>query len=153
MPASPSAQQREEQAINRARAIIASRMKRREQLRNVSMVKFLFQLSLHREERECFEAVFLDAQRGMLAHERLFQGSATTAEIHCGVVARQALLHGAVFVVVAHNHPGGGREPSRADHAVTARLRQALALVDVELIDHILVAGDQAISFAEEGWI
>lgn len=152
MPAM-SAVEREEFTLNRARAIITTRMKRREQLRNVSMAKFMFQLSLHREERECFEVLYLDSQRGMLAHERLFQGNATGAEVHPGVVARSALQHGAVGVIVAHNHPGGSTVPSRADHNITARLRDALALVDVQLIDHILVAGAEALSFAEEGWL
>lgn len=152
MPAM-TAQQREEFALNRARTIITSRMKRREQLRNVGMAKFLFQLSLHREERECFEVLFMDVRHGLIAHERLFQGNATGCTVHPGEVARRALQLGAVCVIVSHNHPSGNTGPSRGDHATTRQLRDALKLVDVELVDHILVAGAEAVSFAEEGWL
>lgn len=147
-----TAEQRDDFALRRAQNVITKRLKRREQLRGTHMAKFVFQLNLHREERECFEVLYLDNQHGMIAVERLFQGSAKSAEVHPGVVARQALLHNAQSVLVAHNHPSGNPVASRADRLLTHRLREALALVDVQLLDHILIAGDKAVSFVEEGW-
>lgn len=83
----------------------------------------------------------------------LFHGTIDGAEVHPREVVRHALRCNAAAVIVAHNHPSGSEQPSAADRAVTARLKQSLALVDVRLIDHVVVGGLQAVTLAERGWL
>ena len=102
---------------------------------------------------EVFVAVFLDNRHRVIAFEELFHGTVDGASVHPRVVARRALAHNAAALVCAHNHPSGVAEPSRSDRAITARLRDALALVDVRLIDHFVVGDGECASFAERGWL
>ena len=102
-------------------------------------------------EREVFAAVFLDTRHRLIEYSELFQGTIDGAEVHPREVVRQALRCNAAAVIVAHNHPSGTVEPSAADRAVTTRLKQALALVDVRLLDHIVVGGTEAASMAARG--
>ena len=92
---------------------------------------------------EVFAALFLDTRHRALGFEELFRGTVDGAEVHPREVARRALAHNAAALIVGHNHPSGSPEPSAADRAVTARLKQALALVDVRLLDHFVI-GDGA---------
>ena len=85
--------------------------------------------------------------------EELFQGSLTESRVYPREVARLALARNAARVIIAHNHPSGSAKASEADIQLTRQLGQALALIDVRLLDHILVAGHQALSFAEQGWM
>jgi DNA repair protein RadC len=94
----------------------------------------------------------LDAQNRVIAAEELFRGTLTQTSVHPREVVKLALRHNAAGVILAHNHPSGVAEPSRADEALTASLKQALALVDVKVLDHFIVAGSAApLSFAERG--
>ena len=102
---------------------------------------------------EVFAAVFLDNRHRVIAFEELFQGTVDGASVHPRVVARRALAHNAAALVACHNHPSGVAEPSLADRAITGRLRDALALVDVRLIDHFVVGDGEVVSFAERGWL
>lgn len=104
-------------------------------------------------EHEVFIAVYLDAQHRILDVEQLFRGSLTQASVYPREVVKAALAHNAAGVAFAHNHPSGNAEPSRADEALTATLKAALALVDVRCIDHFVVGGDRLVSFAERGLI
>jgi DNA repair protein RadC len=101
--------------------------------------------------REVFLCLFLDARHRPLGHEELFTGTVDGAVVHVREVAAAALALGAVNVVVAHNHPSGDPEPSAADAAITRRLQQALALLDIGLLDHLVVGAGRVVSLAERG--
>jgi DNA repair protein RadC len=88
-----------------------------------------------------------------LAFEELFHGTVDGAEVHPREVVRRALAHNAAAVIAGHNHPSGNPEPSAADRAVTARLKQSLALVDVRLLDHFVIGDGAPSSMAARGWV
>ena len=102
---------------------------------------------------EVFAAVFLDNRHRVIAFEELFHGTVDGASVHPRVVARRALALNAAALVACHNHPSGVAEPSLADRAITGRLRDALELVEVRLIDHFVVGDGEVVSFAERGWL
>ena len=108
---------------------------------------------LRGRRNEVFVAVFLDNRHQPIAYEELFRGTVDGASVHPRVVVRRALAHNAAALVVAHGHPSGVAEPSPTDRAITARLRDALALVDVRLLDHFVVDDGECVSFAERGWL
>jgi len=98
-----------------------------------------------------FAVVFLDVQHRMLALEEMFRGTLTQTSVYPREVVTRAIHHHAAAVVLAHNHPSGSIEPSRADESLTQTLRAALALVDVRVLDHIIVSPGQSFSMAEKG--
>lgn len=100
-----------------------------------------------------FAVAFLNNQHQLLAYEELFAGSIISTHIYSGEVARAALRHNAAAVIVSHNHPSFSTEPSRADAQITVRLKKALELIDVRMIDHVVVAGNDAIPMAERGLV
>jgi DNA repair protein RadC len=102
---------------------------------------------------EVFAALFLDSRHRALAFEELFRGTIDGAEVHPREVVRRALAHNAAAVIVGHNHPSGSAEPSAADRAVTARLKQSLGLVDIRLLDHFVVGDGAPVSLAARGWV
>ncbi|MBK9134550.1 MAG: DNA repair protein RadC [Betaproteobacteria bacterium] len=102
-------------------------------------------------EHEVFAVVFLDSQHRLLVMERLFRGTVNQTSVHPREVVRRALELNASAVVLAHNHPSGLAEPSRADEFVTQSLKSALQLVDVRVLDHLVVGRGQVVSFAERG--
>ena len=103
--------------------------------------------------REVFACLFLDNRHRLICYEELFQGSIECAEVYPRVVLQNALKHQASAIFLVHNHPSGHPEPSAADHALTSRLKQALSLVDIRVLDHFIVADNQITSFAEQGWL
>ncbi len=105
---------------------------------------------LRDKPQEVFAVLFLDNRHRVLAFEELFHGTVDGASVHPREVVRRVLAHNAAAVILAHNHPSGVAEPSRADEAITRRLKDALALVDVRVLDHIVV-GEDMVSFAERG--
>lgn len=114
-------------------------------------VRDYLRLSLQGRPHEVFLTLFLDAQHRVVASEELFRGTLTQTSVYPREVVKQALQHNAAAVIFAHNHPSGVAEPSRADEALTQALKQALALVDVRVLDHFVIAADSALSFAERG--
>ncbi|HEY6484103.1 MAG TPA: DNA repair protein RadC [Steroidobacteraceae bacterium] len=100
---------------------------------------------------EVFCCLFLDSRHRLIAFEEVFRGTIDGATVHPREVIRQTLLHNAAALIVAHNHPSGALEPSAADECVTQRLREALALVDVRILDHFIVGDGGCFSFAEHG--
>jgi DNA repair protein RadC len=104
-------------------------------------------------EREIFMVLFLDNQHRLLECETLFSGSINSTEVHPREIVKAALRHNAAAVVLAHNHPSGYAEPSEADRLVTQRTVNALALVEVRVLDHLVVGGKDVVSFAERGWL
>ena len=112
-----------------------------------------FSQRLRGRPREVFAVLFLDTRHRSLAYEELFAGTIDGAEVHPREVVRRALAHNAAALIVSHNHPSGNPEPSAADRAVTVRLRDALALVDVRLLDHFIIGDGAAVSLASRGWL
>jgi len=109
-------------------------------------------LSLSRFEHEVFAVVFLDNRHRVIAFEEMFRGTIDGASVHPREVVKEALKQNAAAVIFAHNHPSGVAEPSQADISITNRLKEALAIVDVRVLDHFVV-GDSVVSFAERGMI
>jgi len=145
---------REDRAIFRALRIVERRAgERGELVSDPSSAARLFRLSLANEEREHFECAFLDSRHRLIARERLFSGTIDGAEVAPRVVVQRALILNAAAVIAAHNHPSGSPDPSAADLQITQRLRQALALVDVRLLDHLVVYGRGATSLAACAWM
>lgn len=116
-------------------------------------VRDWLRLQLATLEREAFTALFLDNQHRLIAHETLFTGTISHTQVHPREVVKAALKHNAAAILVAHCHPSGNAEPSEADRRVTERLKQALDLVDIRLLDHLVVGGMDIISFSERGWL
>ncbi|EAU4681864.1 hypothetical protein CC515_15020 [Salmonella enterica subsp. enterica serovar Austin] len=110
-------------------------------------------LQLSTLEREEFVALFLDNQHRLITHETLFTGTINHTQVHPREVVKSGLKHNAAAVIVAHCHPSGLAEPGQADRQITERLRQALNLVDIHLLDHLVVGGMDIVSFAERGWL
>jgi DNA repair protein RadC len=134
-----------------ARRAVAEQLKAREVFSSPDAVKHYLQLQLARKPHEVFAALFLDAQNRLIAMEELFRGTLTQTSVYPREVVLRALQHQAASVVLAHNHPSGTVQPSRADEALTQTLRAALALVDVRVLDHIIVAPGDSLSMAEKG--
>jgi DNA repair protein RadC len=142
-----------DEIIEAARAVAGVRMQRGESFTDPQASGRFFQDKLAGLEREVFAAVFLDTRHRLIEYMELFQGTIDGAEVHPREVVRQALRCNAAAVIVAHNHPSGTTDPSAADRAVTARLKQALALVDVRLLDHIIVTGSMTLTMAGQGLV
>lgn len=104
-------------------------------------------------EHEVFAVLFLDAQNRLIRYEELFRGTLTQTSVYPREVLKAALACNAAGVILAHNHPSGFPEPSRADVAITTTLQQALALIDVRVLDHLVVATSGVVSLAERGLI
>jgi len=103
--------------------------------------------------REVFALLLLDNQHRMIVYEELFEGTIDSANVHPREVVKRALHHNAAALILAHNHPSGVAEPSVADRQITEQLQQALALVGVRVLDHLVVGDGTPISFAERGWL
>ena len=114
-------------------------------------VRDYLRLTLQARQHEVFIGVFLDAQNRVLDVEELFRGTLTQTSVFPREIVKRALHYNAAAVIFAHNHPSGVAEPSRADEALTQTLKHTLALVDVKVLDHFVVGGDAAMSFAERG--
>ena len=142
-----------DEIIEAARAVAGQRMQRGESFTDPQVSGRFFQDKLAGLEREVFAAVFLDTRHRLIEYVELFHGTIDGAEVHPREVVKQALRCNAAAVIVAHNHPSGTTDPSAADRAVTARLRQALALVDVRLLDHVIIGGYQSPNWAANGLV
>jgi DNA repair protein RadC len=138
--------------IEMARRALREELAARDLLTTPAAVRDWLRLHLAALPHEVFVALWLDAQNRLIADEVLFTGTLTQTSVYPREVVKQALARNAAAVVLAHNHPSGVAEPSRADETLTASLKQALALVDVKLLDHFIVAaGTPPLSFAERG--
>ena len=120
-------------------------------LSSPQVVRDYLRLTLQAKQYEIFVGVFLDAQNRVLNVEELFKGTLTQTSVFPREIVKRALHYNAAAVIFAHNHPSGVAEPSRADEALTQTLKHTLALVDVKVLDHFVVGGDAAMSFAERG--
>jgi len=136
-----------------ARRSLNQQLTEKSTMNDVDTVKAYLRLQLGGLGHEVFAVLFLDAQLRLIAMETLFQGSLTHTTVHPREVVKRALALGAAAAILAHNHPSGVAEPSKADELMTQRLSQALALVDVRVVDHLVVGADEVVSFAERGLI
>lgn len=139
--------------LEMARRALAETLRSGDALGSPAAVRDFLRLTLAKREHEVFLAVFLDAQNRVLACEELFRGTLTQTSVYPREVVKCALRHNAAAVILAHNHPSGVAEPSHADQVLTQSLKQALDLVEIRVLDHFIVAGNSALSFAERGLI
>lgn len=137
--------------IELARRSLAERLSQRPAMDHPEAVRQHLSLQLGALPHEVFAVLFLDAQLRLIALEEMFRGTLTQTSVYPREVVKRALALGASAVILSHNHPSGVAEPSRADEFLTQSLRSALALVDVRVLDHIVVAGGQSVSMAERG--
>lgn len=138
--------------LERAAEALAVKYKREGTFTNPTNVKEYLKLKLGAHNREVFAVMFLDNQHQLISFEELFFGTIDAASIYPREVVKAALNYNAAAVVFAHNHPSGIAEPSQADRRITQRLVDALKLVDIRVLDHIVV-GEDCVSFAEKGWV
>jgi DNA repair protein RadC len=134
-----------------ARRALAQALRARPLFDSPAAVREYLQLQLGARTHEVFAVLFLDSQNRLIELEELFRGTLTQTSVYPREVVLRALHHNAAAVVLAHNHPSGTAEPSRADEALTATLKAALALVDVRVLDHFIVTREKAASMAEMG--
>jgi DNA repair protein RadC len=139
--------------LEMARRALEEKLKSRDILSSPESVREYLRLSLQGKQHEVFVGIFLDAQNRTIATEELFNGTLTQASVYPREIVKRALHHNAAAMIFAHNHPSGLAEPSQADEVLTRSLKQALALVDVKVLDHFVVGSDSAMSFAERGLI
>ena len=140
-------------AIELCDRFLAAGLERGEALTDPVAAGRYFAQRLRGHPNEVFAVLFLDTRHRALAFEEMFRGTVDGAEVHPREVVRRALVHNAAAVIVGHNHPSGSAEPSAADRAVTARLKQSLALVDIRLLDHFVVGDAVPVSLASRGWV
>lgn len=137
--------------LEMSRRALQEEMQSGDALNSPRAVRDYLQLQLRGKPQEVFMALFLDAQHRVIATEELFSGTLTQTSVYPREVVKRALHHNAAALILAHNHPSGVAEPSQSDHLLTDALKQALALVDVKVLDHFIVAGSACLSFAERG--
>jgi DNA repair protein RadC len=138
-------------AIELARRSLGERMKKRSALTSPGAVRDYLRLALAAKPHEVFVCLWLDAQHRVIDCVEAFRGTLTQTSVYPREIVKAALAANAAAVIFAHNHPSGAAQPSQADELLTRNLKEALALVEVKVLDHFIVAGNQAISFAERG--
>ncbi|AHK79079.1 DNA repair protein RadC [Ectothiorhodospira haloalkaliphila] len=149
----------DDQVVDYATGILESRLKDRvceeahEPFTSPALVRQFLHLKLGALEHEMFAVLFLDNKHRLISYQEMFRGTIDAASVHPREVVKEALRHNAAAVIVAHNHPSGVTEPSRSDLMITERLKEALSLVEVRALDHIVVGHQaaDAVSFAERG--
>ncbi|HGE6067017.1 TPA: DNA repair protein RadC [Vibrio cholerae] len=132
---------------------LAETLKRGDALTSPQQTKLYLLSVLRDRQREAFYILFLDNQHRVIRDEILFEGTIDAASVYPREVVKRALHHNAAAVILAHNHPSGVAEPSQADRRITDRLRDALGLVEIRVLDHFVVGDGEVVSFAERGWI
>lgn len=140
-------------AIELASRHLATALLARDAVNDPLRVGDYFRVRLRGHPHEVFAVLFLDSRNRMIEFEELFHGSIDGAQVHPREVVRRCLAHNAAAVVFGHNHPSGVAEPSPADMAITNKLRDALALIDVRVLDHFIVGDGMPVSFALQGWL
>ena len=137
--------------LEMSRRALQEEFQRGDALNSPRAVRDYLQLLLGGRQQEVFLVLFLDTQHRVIASEELFHGTLSQTSVYPREVVKRALVHNAAAVILAHNHPSGVAEPSQADELITQRLKEALALVDIRLLDHLVVGDGSCVSFAEKG--
>jgi len=138
-------------ALELARRALQEELKRTSALTSPGAVRDYLRLAIGGRAHEVVVCIWLDAQHRVIKFEEPFQGTLTQTSVYPREIVKAALACNAAAVIFAHNHPSGAAQPSQADELLTANLKEALALIEVRVLDHFIVAGHQAISFAERG--
>lgn len=136
-----------------ARRALAEELKSGDIMESPQSVRNYLRLSLGGKSHEVFVGIFLDARHRTISTEELFRGTLTQASVYPREVVKRALFHNAAAMIFAHNHPSGVAEPSKADEMLTQSLKQALALIDIRVLDHFVIGSEEVVSFAERGLI
>ena len=139
--------------LEMGRRHLAEGLKRDSALESPQQVRDYLKARLRHEPHEIFGCLFLDTRHRVLAFEALFHGTIDGASVYPRQVVKRALAHNAAAVILTHNHPSGIAEPSQADRLLTTRLKDALALIDVRVLDHFIVGDGEPLSMAEYGWL
>lgn len=139
--------------LEMARRHLAERLRRDSALESPESVRDYLKAMLRHEPHEVFGCLFLDSKHRVLAFEALFHGSIDNASVYPRQVVKRALAHNAAALILCHNHPSGVSEPSQADRILTKRLKEALELVDVRVLDHFIVGDGEPLSMVEHGWM
>ena len=139
--------------LEMGRRALSEAMKLTDALNSPQAVRDYLRLTLANLPHEVFVAVFLTAQNRVITVEELFRGTLTQTSVYPREIVKRALAHNAAAVILAHNHPSGEASPSAADRALTKALAEALALIDVRVLDHFIVAPGASMSFAEQGML
>ena len=132
---------------------LAAQLERGEALSDPGAAGRYFAQRLRGLGHEVFAVLYLDTRHRALGFEELFRGGIDGAEVHPRIIVQRALVHGAAAAIIGHNHPSGNPDPSAADRAVTTRIKQALALVDVRLLDHFVIGDGPPTSMAQRGMV
>jgi len=144
----------EDQLIAEAKQLLYARLQTRDQaFSSPQTVRDYLCLQLAKQEREVFSCLFVDSQHRLIEYQELFVGTIDRCSVHPREVVKAALKINAAAVIFAHNHPSGIAEPSQSDRDITQRLTEALALLDIQVLDHFIVGDDTVVSFAERGLI
>jgi DNA repair protein RadC len=138
-------------ALELARRSLCEQLREGAALTSPGAVRDYLRLALGAREHEVFVCLWLDAQHRVISFQEPFRGTLTQTSVYPREIVKAALAANAAAVIFAHNHPSGAAQPSQADELLTRNLKEALSLVDVKVLDHFIVAGTQAISFAERG--
>lgn len=134
-----------------ARRVLAQRLSERQVMSSPGVVRDYLQMQLAHQPHEVFAVMFLDSQNQLIAMEEMFRGTLNQTSVYPREVVLRALHHRCAAVVLAHNHPSGSVQPSRADEHLTQHLKASLALIDVRVLDHVIVAQGQSLSMLEQG--
>ena len=140
-----------DEVLTAARRVLAGQMRHCEVLGSPEVVRDFLKVKLALLEHEVFAVLMLDVQNRLIDYVELFRGTVGQTSVYPREVVKEALLRNAAAMILVHNHPSGTAEPSRADELLTRALKDALALVDVKVLDHLIVAGGDMLSFAERG--
>jgi DNA repair protein RadC len=147
----PAKRARFEAALEIARRTLQARLRERSTLDSPVAVRDYLRLTLGSRPNEVFICIWLDAQHRVISCEEAFRGTLTQTSVYPREIVKAALARNAAAVIFAHNHPSGVAQPSQSDELLTRNLKEALALVEVKVLDHFIVAGNHALSFAERG--
>lgn len=139
--------------LEMSRRHLGEALQRSDALTSPQLTRDYLRACLRDEQREVFSCLFLDSQHRVIIFEPLFFGTLDAASVYPREVVKRALRHNAAALIFAHNHPSGVAEPSQADQRITQRLKEALALVDIRVLDHIVIGDVDVMSFAERGLI
>ena len=139
--------------LEMSRRHLAERLRRDSALESPQAVRDYLKARLRHEPHEVFGCLFLDAKHRVICFEALFFGSIDGASVYPRQVVKRALFHNAAATILVHNHPSGVAEPSQADRQLTERLKEALGLIEVRVLDHFIVGDGEPLSMAEFGWV
>jgi DNA repair protein RadC len=140
-----------DEVLQAARRVLAGQMRGCEALTSPQVVRDFLRVKLGALEHEVFAVIHLDAQNRVIDYVEMFRGTVSQTSVYPREVVKEALARNSAALLLVHNHPSGAAEPSRADKMLTQTLKSALALVDVRVLDHLIVAGNAILSFAERG--